>query len=133
MTCLQTEDLSSALQEKISPFFHEILQDWAPRIHSIYLVGNVLSEDEVEKVSGINSVIMLRKMELAFLDVLAPLGRKYRRQGIGAPLIMDPGYLQSSLDVFPLEFLNFKLLHRTIYGEDLLAGLVIDRQDLRYQ
>jgi hypothetical protein len=133
MTCLRIENLSPSLQEKISPFFHEILQAGTPNIHSLYLVGGVLTEDYQEGVSKIDSVIMLQKMDLAFLDILAPLGHNYGKKGIAAPLIMDPGYLHSSVDVFPLEFLNFKLLHHLIYGEDLMAGLEIDRQELRYQ
>ncbi len=133
MTGLRTETLSPALQQKISPFFDEILPGSADQIHSIYLVGAVLTEDYQEQTSKIDSVIVLQKMDLAFLDTLAPLGRKYRQQGIAAPLIMDPGYLKSSLDVFPLEFLNFKLAHLAIYGEDLFAGLEINRQELRIQ
>ena len=133
MTCLQTLNLSPSLQDKISPFFHEILKAGGPKIHSLYLVGGVLTEDYQEGASKIDSVIMLQKMDLSFLDILAPLGRKYGQEGIAAPLIMDPGYLHSSVDVFPLEFLNFKLLHHALYGEDLLAGLEIDRQEIRYQ
>ena len=133
MTCLSTDKLSPAVQEKISPFFHEILENSAPQIHSIYLVGSVLTADYLEKTSKIDSVIVLQKMDLAFLDVLAPLGNKYGKRGLAPPLIMDPGYIHSSVDVFPLEFLNFKLMHQALYGEDLLAGLEIDRQELRYQ
>lgn len=133
MTCLKTENLSPALQEKISPFFHEVLQNSAPNVHSIYLVGGVLTEDYREKATKIDSVIVLQKMDLAFLDILAPLGGRYGKQGFAAPLIMDPAYIHSSVDVFPLEFLNFQLVHQAIYGEDLLAGLTIDRQELRYQ
>ncbi len=133
MTGLRTETLSPSLQKKISPFFHEILRSSAARLHSIYLVGTVLTDDYQEQTSKIDSVILLEKMDLAFLDTLAPLGQKYRQQGIAAPLIMDPGYLKSSLDVFPLEFLNFQLAHLAIYGEDLFAGLEIDRQELRVQ
>jgi predicted nucleotidyltransferase len=133
MTCLTTDALSPALREKISPFFHEILENSAPQIHSIYLVGSVLTEDYLEQTSKIDSVIVLQKMDLAFLDVLAPLGNKYGKRGLAAPSIMDPGYIHSSVDVFPLEFLNYKLRHQALYGEDLLAGLEIDRQELRYQ
>ena len=76
---------------------------------------------------------MLHKVDLAFLDILAPLGSKYGRQGFAAPLLMDPAYIHSSVDVFPLEFFNFKLLHQALYGEDLFAKLEINRQELRYQ
>ena len=133
MTCLKTENLSQAIQEKISPFFHEILESSAAQIHSLYLVGAVLTEDYREGDAKIDSVIVLKKMDLAFLDILAPLGSQYGKQGIAAPLIMDPVYICNSVDVFPLEFLNFKLLHHALYGEDLFAGLEINQQELRYQ
>ena len=133
MTCLPTENLSPSLQAKISPFFHEILASSAAQIDSIYLVGGVLTEDYREGATKIDSVIVLRQMDLAFLDILAPLGSKYGKQGFAAPLIMDPAYIDSSVDVFPLEFLNFKLLHHALYGEDRFAGLTINRQELRYQ
>ena len=133
MTCLTTENLSPSLQAKISPFFHEILASSAARIDSSYLVGGVLTEDYREGADKIDSVIVLHKVDLAFLDILAPLGSKYGRQGFAAPLLMDPAYIHSSVDVFPLEFLNFKLLHQALYGEDLFAKLEINRQELRYQ
>jgi hypothetical protein len=37
------------------------------------------------------------------------------------------------VDVFPIEFLNFKLVHHALYGEDLLGGLEIDQNYLRLQ
>lgn len=133
MTCLRTENLNPPLLDKVSPFFHDVLENSAAKIHSLYLVGGVLTEDYRDGVSKIDSVIVLQKMDLAFLDILAPLGSNYGKKGIAAPLIMDPGYICNSVDVFPLEFLNFKLLHHALYGEDLFAGLEINRQELRYQ
>ena len=133
MTCLKIENISLILQNKLTPFFHEILASSAAQIDSIYLVGGVLSEDYREGVTKIDSVIVLRQMNLAFLDILAPLGKKYGKQGFAAPLIMDPAYIDSSVDVFPLEFLNFQLLHHALFGEDRFAGLTINRQELRYQ
>ncbi|GBE04343.1 hypothetical protein BMS3Abin09_01277 [bacterium BMS3Abin09] len=72
-------------------------------------------------------------MDLNFLEFLAPLGKKYRKKRVGAPLIMTPEYINTSLDVFPIEFLNFKLMHSTVYGEDILENIVIERLDLRHQ
>ncbi len=133
MTCLLTGNLSPSIQEKISPFFHEILQAAGAKVHSLFLVGEALTEDYQEGASKIDSVIVLKQMDLNFLDTLAPLGGKYGKQGLAAPLIMDPGYIHSSVDVFPLEFFNFWLLHHCLYGEDLFAALQVDRKELRYQ
>jgi len=46
---------------------------------------------------------------------------------------MTPEYIRNSLDVFPLEFLNIKRLHHTIFGEDFFQALEIKPSDLRYQ
>jgi uncharacterized protein (UPF0335 family) len=72
-------------------------------------------------------------MDLKFLELLANLGKKYRKKRIAAPLIMTPEYIMKSLDVFPLEFLNIKLLHKTILGEDLFGNLAINHSNLRLQ
>ena len=47
--------------------------------------------------------------------------------------IMTPEYIKKSLDVFPIEFLNFRLTHQTLLGEDILVSLEIDRGDLKRQ
>jgi len=46
---------------------------------------------------------------------------------------MTPRYVNESLDVFPIEFLNLHHIHRTVYGEDLFAEVPVERRDLRLQ
>jgi hypothetical protein len=133
MTSLNLTGVTPTLKEKVSPFFGEILEKYDANIHSIYLVGSVLTEDYIEKVSDINSIIVLKEMDLNFLDILAPMGKKHHKKGISAPLLMTPDYIQKSLDVFPIEFLNFQLIHQTLLGEDILVDLQIDRGDLKRQ
>jgi hypothetical protein len=90
MTSLNLMALSPRLKEKVSPFFSEILEKYDANIHSLYLVGSVLTEDYIEKVSDINSIIVLKEMDLNFLDILAPMGKKHHQpqqrphQGAGA-------------------------------------------------
>ena len=133
MEALRTDDLQPFVKERIVPFFQEILEKSAPNLHSLYIVGSALTGDFIEKVSDINSIIVLKEMDLAFLDLLAPMGRKYRKQRLAAPLTLTPDSIQNSLDVFPIEFLGFRLNHHTIWGEDLLAGLKIGQGDLKRQ
>ena len=46
---------------------------------------------------------------------------------------MTPDYIQQSLDVFPIEFLEIKLLHHTCIGEDVFKDIQINPSDLRRQ
>jgi hypothetical protein len=46
---------------------------------------------------------------------------------------MTPEYIAGSLDVFPIEFLDLKLIHETVFGEDILKDIEIKNSDLRQQ
>jgi hypothetical protein len=125
--------LNDTAVERFKPFQDEILKNHKDNIHSITITGSALTDDFDPEKSDVNSVFVLNEMHLGFLEVLASLGKTYGKKGISAPLIMTPEYIMHSLDVFPIEFLNIKLLHETIFGEDLFQKLVIDRSDLRLQ
>ena len=125
--------LSSVVAQKIKPFIEEILNGYSGNVHSIHIVGSSITEDFSEKTSDINSIFLVKEMDLKFVELIAPLGKRYHKKGIAAPLIMTPEYIKLSLDVFPIEFLDFKLIHETVYGEDILKDVEIDLLDLRYQ
>jgi len=133
MDKLTLTGLLPSVAQKVSPMFGELLQAHSPNIHSIHIVGSAVISDYNEHLSDVNSVVVLHNMDLKFLAFLAPLGRKYGKKRIAAPLVMTPDYIKASLDAFPVEFLDFKLIHRTVYGDDVFAGLAIDRPHLRLQ
>jgi predicted nucleotidyltransferase len=127
------EGLLPTVASKIRPMVDEMLSEHGGNIHSIHLVGSAVMTDYNEKLSDVNSVVVLQDMDLRFITFLAPLGKKYGRTGIAAPLVMTPAYIRDSLDAFPIEFHDFKLIHATLFGEDLFANLEINRQHLRLQ
>ena len=125
--------LNADISARYKPFFEKILHHHQDKVHSIHLVGSALTEDYDAKTSDINSVVILHQMDLTFLEFLAPLGKKYGKKRIAAPLIMTPEYIDNSLDVFPIEFLNIKLVHHTVFGEDIFQDAAIKKSDLRHQ
>jgi predicted nucleotidyltransferase len=133
MSDIKLGNLSPVVANKIKPFIEEILRVYSENIHSIHIVGSSITGDFHEKTSDINSIFVLKEMNLKFVELIAPFGKRYRKKGIAAPLIMTPGYIKRSLDVFPIEFLDFKLIHETVFGEDILKDIEIDISDLRRQ
>jgi predicted nucleotidyltransferase len=133
MPDLTLQALHPSAAKRIKPFLDEILEKYRDRIHSIYITGTAITDDYNDKSSDINSIFVLKEMDIKFLEILAPLGKKYGKNRVAAPLIMTPGYIDSSRDVFPVEFLNFKLIHSTVFGEDILKDIEIKKKDLRYQ
>jgi hypothetical protein len=116
MPDLALDNVKPAAAKKIKPFLEDILSRFQENIHSIHITGTALTDDFDEKLSNIKSVIVLNKMDLKLLELLAPLG-----------------YIKTSLDVFPIEFLNFRLIHSTVLGEDIFKDIEIDMMDLRHQ
>lgn len=126
-------NLKTEIADRYKPFLEVLLEDHQDKLHSVYIIGSALTQDYDPKKSDINSTIVLHEMDLKFLELLAPLGKKYGKKGIAAPLFMTPAYIDKSRDVFPIEFLNIKLLHHTVFGQDIFKDLDIDRSDLRHQ
>ena len=81
----------------------------------------------------VHNVLVLEKVDLAILRRLAEHGAKLGKARIAAPLIMTPEYVKASLDTFPLEFIEIKLRHVTIFGEEYFDGLEFDDGHVRLQ
>lgn len=127
------DNVKKNVVERIDPFFRELLDGYGENIHSLYLIGSALTEDFDPKRSDINSIVMLRNMDLGFLEHLAPRGKVYSKKGVASPLIMTPEYVNASLDSFPVEFLNFSLIHACVLGEDVFEALKVEHSYLRNQ
>ena len=130
---LSLSALNPQVRDVAGRFFEEVLAVEGDLVESIHVTGSAATPEYVHGKSDINSVIVLTQMQTACLRSLAPLGRKYGKKGIRSPLLMTAGYIERSLDVFPLELLEMKVIHQTVYGEDTLAPLAIDRSALRLQ
>jgi hypothetical protein len=130
---LNVNGLNTVVSNNITPMAEELFREHASNIHSFHIVGSAVAPDYDAKHSDINSIVVLKAMDLKLLTFLAPLGKKYGKKRIAAPLIMTPEYITGSLDVFPIEFHDFKLIHTTVYGPDILKDLPIDMPHLRLQ
>lgn len=49
------------------------------------------------------------------------------------PTLFTKEELMQGVDVFPVEFLNIKLNHKILYGEDFLKDINISKKNLRHQ
>lgn len=100
---------------------------------SIAITGSCITGDYVPGSSDINSVVVLREITPSLLEALASSGKHFGRKRLHAPLLMTREYIDRSLDVFPVEFLDIKLLHKTVYGEDIFTDISINKSLLRLQ
>ena len=133
MEDLKLSNIPAQAQTVIEPFLKDILANYKEDIISIYIIGSAITKGFHPKYSDINTVIVVKGIKIPFYDFIASLGKRYGKKKIRAPLIMTPDYINRSLEVFPLEFLEMKLIHQLVYGDDVLKDIKIEKADIRLQ
>ena len=130
---MDIQDYITNISSDFKEFASAILDKSPVAIDAVFVVGSVLTPDFIKGQSDINSIVVTEDVSLEFLDFMVELGKEYSPRSIAAPLLMTPEYIETSLDVFPVEFLNFHAIHHTLSGPDLLQDLSIERVHLRLQ
>ncbi len=121
------------MEELLAAFVKDVQSLYGEELFAVVLYGSAAAGEHVPGRSDINVVVVLRNLNPALLRKAAGHLRSWHRKGFATPLILDPGILHDSLDVFPIEFLDMQERHRMLWGPDLFADLHIERQNLRLQ
>ena len=118
---------------------HDVLQGLAKEaaalcgenLVSFYLYGSAAGKGYIPGRSNLNTLILLKDINAEALKGLAQIYKKSREAGFVAPLILSPDYIKSSIDVFPIEFLDIKENSILLAGEDILKNISINLSHLR--
>jgi len=117
--------------------FSEVTNDFkgvfGDELISIILYGSGARGDYVPGRSDINFLFTLTEKGIEDLFRALDLVTSWKKRKVATPLFMTRDYILSSLDAFPVEFLNMKRHHVLVYGEDVLAALTFQPEHLRLQ
>lgn len=102
-------------------------------LRSVILYGSAAAGDHHGRFSDLNILCVLREVTPRELGESGAIFRWWREQGNPAPLLLSEGEVRGSTDCFAIEFHDIKERRRVLYGEDVVAGLVIDRRFYRAQ
>jgi len=127
------KEMDIHLPESVYAFARELREKAPVRVEAAYVVGSLLTPDYQPALSDINTLVLIPGDNLTFLDYLIGLSARLKDNGFAPPLVMSEEYVYRSLDVFPMEFLNFREVHHVLFGPDILADLVIEFEPLRMQ
>jgi len=100
---------------------------------SVILYGSAAGGDYRPGKSDLNFLIILSEEAIDHLDRALETVSRWRKKGVATPLFMTKSYIASSLDSYPLEFLNMQKGHLLVYGEDVLKDLSFEPEHLRLQ
>jgi len=123
--------------EKPEMIFPQLTADYrgifGENLEAIILYGSGAGNDYLPGKSDLNFLIVLTDRGIADLERAMDTASRWRKSRVTTPLFMTKDYISSSLDAYPIEFLDMKMNHVTVYGEDVLAVLEINPEHLRLQ
>ncbi len=122
-----------AMRESVRSYATLLASLDARNLRSLTLIGDVLTETFDAKRASARSVLVLERMDLGLLRRVAERGTTLGKMGFAAPLTMTPEHIESSLDSFPIEFIEIQQLHATVLGDDPFASLVFDPAHVRLE
>ena len=120
-------------QEIFDDFVSDFKNIYNDDLKSIILYGSGARGEYVKKQSDINFLIILTEDGIKQLRNCLLFIPKWHKRKVSTPLFLTKEYIISSLDSYPMEFLNMQRNHLLVYGEDVLEELKIDTKLLRLQ
>jgi predicted nucleotidyltransferase/uncharacterized protein (UPF0335 family) len=123
--------------ERPEEIFEEFTQDYQAvfrdDLKSIILYGSGARGEYVPKKSDLNFLVVLTEAAMDRLRDVFSLIRKWRKRRVNIPLFLTEEYIASSLDAFPIEFMNLRHSYVLVFGKDVLAALSFQKADIRLQ
>jgi len=117
--------------------FPEIISDYkelfGDDLVGIILYGSATGQDYRPGKSDINFMIVLSETGIECLDQAFSIVKKWQKKNVAIPLFLTESYVKTSMDVFPIEYLNFQRNYALVFGKDILKDLSFDPKFIRLQ
>ncbi len=120
-------------KEIFSEFVADFQSIYGEHLISVILYGSAAGKDYRPGKSDINFMIVLSQDGINRLENAFPLIKKWQKKNVAIPLFLTENYIKTSLDVFPIEYLNFKQQYILAHGQDILKDLSFDPELVRLQ
>jgi len=120
-------------QDIFVPLTQDYLQAFGKDLISLILYGSAAGGSYVKGKSDINVLVVLTPEGINRLEDGFTLVKNWRKRNVAVPLVMTKSFIETSLDSYPIEFLNMKNNSVLIYGENVLESLAFKPEDLRLQ
>ncbi|MBU0700162.1 hypothetical protein KKE26_02520 [bacterium] len=131
---INLDKLPERVKGLIMTYVAGLIDIYATNLKSIMIYGSAAQkEDFVPGRSNINLLIILNEITLSDLKKgakLVSMGKIHKKI---VPLFLTLRHINTSSDVFPIEFLEMRENHVLIYGDEIFDSIVIQPENIRLQ
>lgn len=103
------------------------------KLISVVMYGCAVTHEYIAGSSPINIFLLVTDSSLEFVHNSMAVHRYWFRRGVRTPLIMSREFFETSLDIYPVDFLHIQSNYRVLSGEDIFSTLDIQKEHLRAQ
>ncbi|MCC7174257.1 MAG: hypothetical protein IT159_03600 [Bryobacterales bacterium] len=121
------------MERVLKQLVERLTKAYQDRLVSVVLYGSAVAGDHHGRFSDLNILAVLREVTPRELGESAGVFRWWRGLGYPAPLLLSLEEIRGSTDCFPIEFHDIRERHRTLFGEDVVSDLEVDRSFYRAQ
>ncbi len=125
-------NLPVKLKARLEDFTGRMKDVYGGSLISVILYGSASSGEFTERYSNVNVIVVLDDTSLESLSKAHSIVNS-PRFGMISPVFFTEEYIVSSLDVFPIEFLDIIENHKILYGKDTVKAFKVDNKNLRFQ
>ena len=131
MEPLKLDSVRQEVRKKVEPYLKKLLEIHGDNIISIVLYGSATGDDFSPKSSDINLLVVFKELDFPQLNKSLKLISGGIQKKIVAPLFLSSMHVETSKDVFPIEFLEIQENNKVLYGQDLFKDMQIEQRHIR--
>lgn len=117
----------------VTAFAEDLRARLGDNLLSVTVYGSAARGDYVEGTSDINVLVITRESDAPTLRAAGAVVRQWRDRLPLSPTFAPADFVETSSDVFPIEFLEMRDWHLTVDGPDPFAGMQVSTSNLRRQ
>jgi predicted nucleotidyltransferase len=126
-------EIPESVRETLRPYLAQVQKLFGAALEAVILYGSAAGGEYLPGKSNINLLILLAKQDTELLKQYAALHKRWQKEQIVVPLFLTLEELKSSLELFPLEYMEIQEQHVLLAGRDPFPELRIGLKNLRLQ
>lgn len=127
------QELPAEVRQTLRSYLKEVTALFGSALQGTILYGSAARGDFLPGRSNINVLLLLSPCEPSVLQQYARVHRRWSKEGIVVPLLLSEAEVQTSANLFPLEYLEIKEQHVLLAGRDPFPTLHVDQRNLSWQ
>ena len=117
------------MEQKLDEFVQRMRGAAPDNLKAIVLYGSAATGEFHEGHSNVNLLCLVESGDPARLDPFHSVVEWWTGKGHPAPMFFTLDEMRRSADIFSIELLDMQARHKTLFGEEFLAGITVP---LRY-